>query len=157
VKPELDPADVIGNCTRGVLIDRRGRYVWCCYPRLDGDPIFCNLLRDAAGDGLFDVEIERLTSSHQYYLGKSAILITVLSDEAGATLRITDFAPRFKHYERLSRPAMLIRRIEPRRRDVSGADQDAASVRLRIDRAFASAREQSSQFCFHRSRGPFHH
>ena len=44
---------VIGNCTLGALIDRRGRYV-CCYPRLDGDPIFCNLLRDAAGDGLFD-------------------------------------------------------------------------------------------------------
>lgn len=31
---------VIGNCTLGALIDRRGRYGWCCYPRLDGDPIF---------------------------------------------------------------------------------------------------------------------
>ena len=104
---------VIGNCTLGALIDRRGRYVWCCYPRLDGDPIFCNLLRDATDDGLFDVEMEGLTSSHQYYLGNSAILITELTDEAGATLRITDFAPRFKHYERVARPAMLIRQIEP--------------------------------------------
>ena len=57
---------VIGNCTLGALVDRWGRYVWCCYPRLDGDLIFCNLLRDVAGDGLFDVEIARLTSSHQY-------------------------------------------------------------------------------------------
>lgn len=75
-------------------------------------PSLCNLLRDAAGDGLFDVEIERLTRSHQYSLGNSAILITELTDEAGATLRITDFAPRFKHYERLARPTMLIRQIE---------------------------------------------
>jgi hypothetical protein len=37
--PELDPADlrcktstlaVLGNCTLGALIDRRGRYLWCC-------------------------------------------------------------------------------------------------------------------------------
>jgi hypothetical protein len=47
VAPELDAADamqnlnlaLIGNCTLGALIDRRGRYVWCCYPRVDGDPL----------------------------------------------------------------------------------------------------------------------
>lgn len=33
-----------------------------------------------------------------------AILITELTDET-ATLRITDFGPRFKHYERVARPA----------------------------------------------------
>lgn len=49
------------------------------------------------------MEVERRASSHQYYLGNSAILITELTDEAGATLRITDCAPRFKHYERVAR------------------------------------------------------
>lgn len=37
---------VIGNCQVSALIDRSGRYVWACLPRLDGDPVFCSLLRN---------------------------------------------------------------------------------------------------------------
>ena len=42
---------VIGNCITGALVDKTGRCVWWCYPRLDGDPVFCSLLEpvDAAG------------------------------------------------------------------------------------------------------------
>ena len=27
----------IGNCAATALIDRRGRFVWACYPRIDGE------------------------------------------------------------------------------------------------------------------------
>jgi hypothetical protein len=52
---------VVGNSFIAALIDRRGRIVWSCWPRLDGDPIFCSLLNDATGEdgtGFFDVSIE---------------------------------------------------------------------------------------------------
>ena len=34
----------IGNCTASALIDRTGRFVWACVPRVDGDPFFSALL-----------------------------------------------------------------------------------------------------------------
>jgi hypothetical protein len=69
---------VVGNCTLSALINRRSQYVWCCYPRLDGDPIFCSLLHDGndADAGVFAVEVENLTTTHQYYLRNSAILVS---------------------------------------------------------------------------------
>ena len=30
----------IGNCQVSALIDRAGRFVWACVPRVDGDPLF---------------------------------------------------------------------------------------------------------------------
>lgn len=38
---------LIGNCTLGALIDSGATIVWGCFPRFDGDPMFCSLLRDA--------------------------------------------------------------------------------------------------------------
>ena len=35
---------VIGNCAFSALVDARGRIVWCCLPRFDGDPVFNALL-----------------------------------------------------------------------------------------------------------------
>ena len=58
---------VIGNCTYGAMVDRTGRLVWCCLPRFDGDPVFCQLL-DGGGDadqGVFAVELEGLSRSEQ--------------------------------------------------------------------------------------------
>ena len=41
----------IGNCQVAGLIDRLGRLVWGCLPRLDGDPAFSALLtREARGE-----------------------------------------------------------------------------------------------------------
>ncbi len=51
--PSLDLA-VIGNSALAALIDREGRMVWCCWPGLDGDPIFCALIDgDQEERGLF--------------------------------------------------------------------------------------------------------
>jgi pentatricopeptide repeat protein len=107
---------VIGNSHIAALIDRRARLVWCCMPRLDGDPVFCNLLRnDAEGHekGITDVIVEDFASSTQAYQRNSAILVTTLTDKKSNSIQITDFVPRFKQYDRVFRPAMLIRRIEP--------------------------------------------
>ena len=35
---------VIGNGRTAALVDPCSRIVWWCYPRFDGDPIFCRLL-----------------------------------------------------------------------------------------------------------------
>ena len=107
---------VIGNSHVAALIDQRGRLVWLCLPRLDGDPVFCNLLRnDAEGSekGISDVVVEDFASSAQSYQKNSAILVTTITDKKGNAIKITDFVPRFKQYDRIFRPAMLIRRIEP--------------------------------------------
>ena len=106
---------VIGNCVIGALIDQRGRHVWCCYPRFDADPIFNSLLNRGNGaiSGVFEIEVARYATSQQHYSRNSAILVTTITDEGGASLRITDFAPRFKQYGRTYRPAMLMRKVEP--------------------------------------------
>ena len=35
----------IGNCSFSALLDRRAQVVWSCFPRVDGDPIFCSLVK----------------------------------------------------------------------------------------------------------------
>ena len=42
-RPNLDLAP-IGNCSVSALIDRTGRFVWACAPRVDGDPVFSALM-----------------------------------------------------------------------------------------------------------------
>lgn len=104
---------VIGNSTIAALIDRSGRIVWWCFPRLDGDPIFCRLLAGSEEKGFADVELQNQTGQQSRYLRNSAIMETILTDSHGASLRITDFCPRFKQHGRLYRPPMIMRRIEP--------------------------------------------
>ncbi len=35
---------LIGNLAISALVDDEARIVWSCFPRFDGDPIFCRLL-----------------------------------------------------------------------------------------------------------------
>ena len=68
--PNLD-LGVIGNCEVAGLIDTRGRLVWGCLPRLDGDPAFSALLTAAGGDsetGVFAVELQDEVGSERQYL-----------------------------------------------------------------------------------------
>jgi len=107
---------VIGNCQVSALIDRSGRYVWSCLPRLDGDPVFCSLLRNdppGAESGFFSVELEGSTRTEQSYERNTAILETILTNNDGARVRILDFCPRFRQFGRNFRPVMLIRIVEP--------------------------------------------
>lgn len=109
---------VIGNCSFSALIDRQARIVWCCLPRFDGDPVFCDLLgngerADSERTGLFDIQVEKLTRSEQGYIDNTAVLVTRLEDADGCLIEVTDFAPRFRHYGRQYRPMTLVRRIVP--------------------------------------------
>ena len=111
--PTLDLAPV-GNCAVASLIDKGGRHVWFCYPRLDSDPAFNALLGgDAPERGFMDVVLRDQATSTQRYLPNTAVVETVLTDSAGGAVRILDFAPRFRLYGRNFRPPTLVRRIEP--------------------------------------------
>ncbi len=119
---------IVGNGTWGGLLDAEGRLVWACLPRFDSDPIFPALLdADAAEEGVFAIELDRMVHSEQRYDGNTAIVVTVLEDDAGNALEIRDFAPRFVNFRRMFRPTSLIRRLRP----VRGAPRIRIVVRPR--------------------------
>jgi GH15 family glucan-1,4-alpha-glucosidase len=126
---------VVGNGTYGALIDKWARVVWCCLPRLDGDPVFYDLLNggEPKGDGgrergFWSIEIENASSSRQYYRQNTAILVTELTDKDGNAIEICDFAPRFTQRERIFQPMTLVRRVRPL--------QGSPRVRVRMRPAF---------------------
>ena len=105
---------VIGNCQIAALIDSAGSIVWACLPRLDGDPVFSALL-SPVGDterGAFAIGLEGQARVSQRYLRNTAIVET-LHDGQDATVKVTDFGPRFSSRERIYRPSMIIRIVEP--------------------------------------------
>ena len=109
----------IGNCSIAGLIDRKADLIWMCFPRLDADPVFCRLLNDgtngsgAATDGHFAIDLLDMVTCEQSYLENTAIFVSVLTDDKGNSVEITDFAPRFQQFERTFRPPTLIRRVTP--------------------------------------------
>ncbi len=59
-KPQPLDLAVIGNGRTAALVDRHARIVWWCFPRFDGDPVFCSLLDgDDPGDGFAEVALDR--------------------------------------------------------------------------------------------------
>eukprot|EP00161_Ancyromonas_sigmoides_P002811 TRINITY_DN1258_c0_g1_i1.p3 TRINITY_DN1258_c0_g1~~TRINITY_DN1258_c0_g1_i1.p3 ORF type:complete len:305 (-),score=88.26 TRINITY_DN1258_c0_g1_i1:2179-3093(-) len=110
----------IGNCSFSALVDRTASVVWCPMPHFDGDPVFCSLLRGGKEtcepvdkSGTFDVELHGLSTSRQYYLRNTAVLVTELRDDAGNEVRVIDFAPRLELYGRMHRPMQIVRIVQP--------------------------------------------
>lgn len=103
---------MIGNCTIGALVDVKATITWGCFPRFDGDAVFCSLLKNTDDFGFFAIELADCERTEQHYLENTAILITRLHDRHGGAIEITDFAPRFGQYGRTFRPMMLARRIK---------------------------------------------
>lgn len=104
---------VVGNCSIASLVDRNGRHVWHGLGRLDGDPVFNALLGGSEPQsGFMDVVVEGAKESRQRYLPNTAILETTIEGASGS-VRIFDFAPRFRRFGRMFRPPMLMRRLEP--------------------------------------------
>ncbi|MBN8936300.1 MAG: glycoside hydrolase family 15 protein [Rhizobiales bacterium] len=116
---------VIGNGRTAALLEPGGRLVWWCYPRFDGNPVFCRLLAGDEEKGFSDVVLDGMVSIQSEYQRNTAIVTTVLTDRQGGAVRITDFAPRFRNYERVFRPPQLIRIIEP----ISGLPRITIRVR----------------------------
>jgi GH15 family glucan-1,4-alpha-glucosidase len=110
----------IGNCSIAALVDRQARIVWCCFPRLDGDPAFCSLLNEVrpadkpGADGAFSVELEGMQRCDSAYIPNTAVLSTTLADAHGNAVEVVDFAPRYKEHERMFRPPLLVRRVLPK-------------------------------------------
>ncbi|WP_088279138.1 glycoside hydrolase family 15 protein [Ideonella sp. A 288] len=106
---------LIGNCAISALVDARARVVWCCMPRFDSAPVFHALLHDGPDpdEGTMTIELEGCIGSEQAYDPGTAILRTRLFDDAGNAVEVCDFAPRFRHHERMFRPAQLVRRLRP--------------------------------------------
>jgi GH15 family glucan-1,4-alpha-glucosidase len=130
--PPAEPSlnlGVIGNCAYSALIDERGRVVWCCLPRFDGDPVFNALLDPSTGGSVWAIEIEDFARSEQEYKPNTAILHTRLYDQQGQGIEITDFAPRFTSRDRMFRPLTLIRRIKV----LSGTPRIRVVMRPRFD------------------------
>jgi GH15 family glucan-1,4-alpha-glucosidase len=127
----------IGNCSVASLITPTGSHVWHCYPRLDGDPVFNALLAgEAAESGFFDLVLRNFVKSEQRYLPNTAIVETILRDSAGQSLRMLDFAPRYRRFGRMFRPPTIVRRIEP----IAG--RPLISVRLRPTFGYGSKRPE---------------
>src|SRR5918995_587678 len=93
---------MVGNCTIGALIDRRGTVVWSCFPRFDGDPVFCRLLDEEGMRGFYSIELDDMVETEQAYLPNTAVLVTRLIDRSGnhiryvgpdSSLRLTTNAP----------------------------------------------------------------
>ena len=87
----------IGNCAVSALIDRGGRFVWACAPRIDSDPVFSALLGglepgDPAAKGVWEVVVDGATTVEQDYLRNTPILRTVITDADGASVEVIDFA-----------------------------------------------------------------
>jgi len=124
-RPNLDLAP-IGNCAVSALIDRQGRFVWACAPRVDGDPVFSALMDGEAPEhGFWSIELADQVSIEQAYVRNTAVLRTVMTDERGASVEILDFAPRHLKHSRIYRPIAFARVVRP----LSGAPR--ITVRLR--------------------------
>lgn len=116
---------VIGNGRIAALVNNQGQLVWWCFPRLDSDPVFCRLIAGDEEKGFADVVLDRQVDAQSSYDRNTAIVVTVLTAEDGAQVRITDFAPRLRNFDRLLRPPQLMRIIEP----IAGLPRIAIRVR----------------------------
>lgn len=119
----------IGNCAASALIDREGRFVWACAPRVDGDPVFCALLNekdpaDETATGLWAIDVEGAVETKQAYLRNTPILRTEIRNADGAAVEIIDFCPRYRHFGRQYRPLAFVRLVRP----ISGAPR----IRIRL-------------------------
>lgn len=130
---------LIGNGAIGVLLDPTGNMVWGCFPRFDGDPLFCALLGNPSeeGAGYFAIDLLGAVRTEQEYLRNTPVLVTRHFDADGGGVEITDFAPHFVQFQRVFAPMMLVRRV----RRIGGAPR--IRIRLRPARDYGATRAPS--------------
>lgn len=102
---------IIGNCAYICHVHEDSNISWMCWPRFDSSFLFGNMLDKNKG-GEFSILPDGDYTTQQQYIENTNILTTEITCAEGS-YRITDFAPRFRLYERYYRPLMLIRKVEP--------------------------------------------
>ncbi|WP_316832045.1 glycoside hydrolase family 15 protein [Pedobacter aquatilis] len=102
---------IIGNCAFLAHVNKNTDISWLCWPRFDSPFIFGSLL-DRKKGGEFSILPQGEYTTNQYYIENTNVLRTEITAEDGK-YRITDFAPRFRLYDRYFKPLMFIRKIEP--------------------------------------------
>lgn len=102
---------IIGNCAFIAHVNKNTDISWLCWPRFDSTFIFGSMLDKNKG-GEFSIKPQSEFNSTQYYIENTNVLRTEITADDGK-YRITDFAPRFRLYDRYYKPLMLIRKIEP--------------------------------------------
>ena len=102
---------VIGNGQTAALLEPASRLVWWCYPRFDGDPVFSRLLAGDEEKGFCDIVLDDMVDYSSDYERNTPVVSTVLTNSQNASVKITDFAPRFRNFERIFRPPQLMRII----------------------------------------------
>lgn len=102
---------IIGNCAYLAHVNLDTNISWLCWPRFDSSFVFGTLLDEEKG-GSFSIKPEGDFESNQYYIENTNILVTEVHGVDGS-YRITDYAPRFRLYDRYFKPLTLIRKVEP--------------------------------------------
>lgn len=102
---------IIGNCSYLAHVQKNTNISWLCWPRFDSSFIFGSLLDKNKG-GEFSILPQGEFQSSQRYIENTNVLTTEIECHDGK-YRVTDFAPRYKLYDRYFRPLMIIRKIEP--------------------------------------------
>lgn len=123
---------LIGNCAYQALIDHEARVQWLCWPRFDSSFVFGSLLDKKRGGEFSILPADKNYEIHQDYLPNTNILRTEFITEFGS-FEVTDFAPRFRQYERSFKPTMLMRRV----RRISGDPR----IRVRVSPVYDYGRE----------------
>src|SRR4029079_2961012 len=108
------------------------------YPRFDGDPVFSRLLAGDEEKGFCDGVLDDMADVTADYERNTALVSTVLTNSQNASVKITDFAPRFRNYGRMFRPPQLIRIIEP----VAGLPR--VTIRMRPTSDYGKPMEERS-------------
>src|SRR5256885_12661212 len=104
---------VIGNCRTAALVEPSARIVWWCFPRFDGDPVFCRLLAGDEEKGFSDVLLDRLASVQSEYVRNTPIVSTILTAADGVAVCITPFPPRFLNFCRVTPSPPLVPTFPP--------------------------------------------
>ncbi len=103
---------LVGNCAYIAHIEKNTNVSWLCMPRFDSDFLFGGLLDSKKGGEFTILPDSGSFESVQIYQENTNILETTV--ESGEDkYKVTDFAPRFKNYDRYYKPLMLVRKIEP--------------------------------------------
>ena len=149
---------IIGNGRTAALVDPTGRLVWWCYPRFDGDPVFCRLVAGDEEKGFSDVVLDehgRATSRNISATPRPSSPRSPTAEAARCGSPISRRAIR--NFGRMFRPPQLVRIIEP----VAGLPR--ITIRVRPTHNYGmpitqrSLRQQSHPLLGRRHHHPAHH